>query len=201
MLSLAFEYFVLVILSMVFGATCSLDPSLNAYSASANQAHPNHGQLTKFGKGVEKEIEQSLQPRPNEITYTAREVPRLRFVKLKTKAENAEFLRNHWHKEKNRLDTTLPQRSSLRKNTKVGKILAKFPDTMEGKHKYARQKRDSHKKVLSDISKDSAVHKRLGHINSDDEREINKIKFRDSIQLGYTSAGSPRSPNVDHNAV
>lgn len=189
------EYYLLAFLKIV-GAACSLDPSLNAYSASAKKAHPNHSSLTGTGKRVEKDITKDLQPRPNQISYTERDVPRLRFFKLQSKAQDAEHLRNYWHKEKDRLGEKL-QKSNRRTDTKLGKALAILPDTMEGKHRYAKRKSDGHKKVLKDIAKDAAVHKNLGHINSEDEREINKIKYKDSIDLGYTSAGSPTGPTAD----
>lgn len=71
-----------------------MDPSLKAYSASANETHPNHPRLTETGKKVEGGLAKSLHPRPNEITYTAREMPRLRYTTLKNKARNAERSRN-----------------------------------------------------------------------------------------------------------
>ena len=158
LLSLVLAFFILLIRT-----ECSSNPSLNAYSASANETHPNHPRLSETGKEVERRLAKSLQPRPNEITYTARDIPRLRYHTLESKARNAERSRNFWHEEKNRLDQKL-ERKNRSIHTKVGKKLSKIPGTMENKHKYARGKRDSYKNVLKDISKDSAIHKELGHL-------------------------------------
>lgn len=187
------------LLVLTINISCSLNPDLNAYSSSANQAHPNHPRLTEHGKSIERDILKTLQPRRNEITYTERELPRLRYFTLKDKAFEAEVLRNHWHKEKLRLDEKLDKSKNRGMNTKLGKALSIFPDTMESKHKYASRKLDEHTKTLSDIHKDTTVHKELGHLNDRDEYEIKMSRRKSSRELGYTGPGSPRSQGSPRN--
>lgn len=158
---------------------------------NALRAHPNLPGLSATGK----ELENVLQKHINDPSSTMLPSHK-RYVLLANAARGAEKSRNHWHKEKERLNEKL-QKSGRKIDSKIGNILRKIPGFLESKYQRATRKRNEGMQTLIDIAKDSAIHQQHGHLIELHTKRINRMKFSQSRDIGYITpkASPPRDPS------